>query len=144
MNRVDQLDQDGNTALHYACENGMMQEALYLISRMDCVENVNNKGETELMLSCTRDSMFEVSNILIFRTQHIDRLDKQGYNALMYACRYKSHQIALLLLAMTNNLEQKATNGETALSLAIASKMHIIVAEIINRKIKISTQISIP
>lgn len=37
--RIDELDNDGNTALHFACLTGHMEAAVYLDSRIGLLEH---------------------------------------------------------------------------------------------------------
>ena len=70
---LDYRDEKGNTALHYASENGCKDIVLLLLNKRANKDLVNNDKETALFLACqsgqkeTANCLFNKGQMLIFQ-----------------------------------------------------------------------------
>jgi ankyrin repeat protein len=132
---VDEIDENGNTALIWACSNSMSYVATLLITIFGdkCnPQQVNSNGVTALILACY-NSMADVAILLI--TTFGDKcnpqqVDDDGVTALLLACENSMSDVATLLITTFGdkcNLQPVNPYCKIALSLASKNKMNDVV-----------------
>lgn len=116
---VDAKNEQGQTALHYAAENGhiAMVEALLQHSRV-AVETKNNLQTTALHLAA-KNGHKDVVTRLLEQCEHVDAQDYAGFTALHYAADSGHLDIVKMLLKKVKDVNiTDYTNRLTALHLA--------------------------
>jgi hypothetical protein len=122
----------GSTSLMYACEAKLYNISLILLSCMntDAIGRVNKFGMTALMYacqSCLTDVALAILETGMGKSEHVSNV---GTTALTIACGKYMPEVALALLA-TGKGNPEHINGEfTALSIATAFELTIVVAEL--------------
>lgn len=92
--KLDLIDNNGKTALHYACSNKLESIACKIVSMVDNLNDIDNEGRTPLMLACT-NRMEKLCKILLFNpTIKLNMKDVFGNTALHYAYSNKLENIA--------------------------------------------------
>ena len=74
---IDAVDNFGNTALHYACNNSDCQTALKLIEGGTEVNLKNREGETPLG-KAAESGHAELTETLLKHNAHVNAVDKSG------------------------------------------------------------------
>lgn len=140
---INQADNEGDTALIYACSCGYIKLVKFLIENFkDSIDinQVNNEGNNAFMLACFFDENsiyaephLEIVKILIenFRESiNIYQVNEDGNNALMLACDFEDdyddnkHHKNIIKLIMENyskviNINQTNKKGQNALNVAV-------------------------
>ena len=132
--KPEQVDDNGYTALIFACEDKMTEVALELIKTGHAKpEQINNCGNTALILAC-KYGMKEVALELI-KTGHanLGHVDNDGDTALIYACqRNTMKEVALELIKTGKSNPDYIDNvGYTALSCACEKDMKDVAYELV-------------
>ena len=124
---VNAVYENGMTALMWACYNGNLDIAKFLIAKGAEVNSQKQDGETALMLACmnghwdivkTDIVKMDIVKLLIANKADVNAKDKKGNTALMVACSNDNLQIAELLLEKGANVNAVYENGMTSLMLA--------------------------
>ena len=85
---VDQLDDQGNTPLHYACIYGCTDIVKYLVN-CDCDQTIfNQTGELALHVACESRSQNSLEVIQILIKCDINSVNASGNNLLHVACAH--------------------------------------------------------
>ncbi|KAM3515062.1 hypothetical protein MY11210_001300 [Beauveria gryllotalpidicola] len=131
-------DDDGNTALHFACMGGNTEIVANLLDVVDEADfHVQNAlGETALHLACTEgnvdiaDKLLAVGNRANFSLQN-----KRGETALHLACKKGNLEVVERVLAVMDPDAANLANetGETPLRIAVRAGSADIVAALLNR-----------
>ena len=110
-------DENGNTALHYACDEGNLKIVEILLDANCETDNKNIKKETPLHLSAKR-GYFDISKRLIESGANLNAEDSEKNSPLHYVCR--DNYIELLKYFLTKNpkLDEKNIYGKTPKDLA--------------------------
>ena len=109
---INYADENGNTALHYACDEGNLKIVEILI-QANCDTNIkNNNKQTPLHLS-TKRGYFDISKMLIESGAILNIYDSEKNSPLHYIC--KNNYIELLRYILTKNpkINQKNIYGKT-------------------------------
>ena len=109
---ADQLDDQGNTPLHYACMYGCTDIVKYLIDR-DCDQTIfNQTGELALHVACDFKSQNSLEIIQILTKCDINSLNADGDNLLHIACaHFKTDVIKYLIEEIKFNLNSRNKQG---------------------------------
>ena len=84
---VNIQDEDGGTALHYACVTGHLNIVKYLVEECHCdVDIQSEKGRTALIFACENGHLNIVKYLVEECHCNVDIQDKNGKTALHYAC----------------------------------------------------------
>lgn len=83
---VDVLDNDGLSALHWACAYGQITTTQLLISCGAEIDRLGPEGETPLLLAAS-GGHHEVVRLLLNEESNVNHVDDVGNTALMYAAR---------------------------------------------------------
>ena len=106
---INYTDENGNTALHYACDEGNLKIVEILI-QANCDTNIkNNNKQTPLHLS-TKRGYFDISKMLIESGAILNIYDSEKNSPLHYIC--KNNYVELLRYILTKNpkINQKNKN----------------------------------
>lgn len=118
------LDKHDNTLLHAALLQGtpnmidVARELLNYACICACINNVNDKGKTPLVILCENYNCdFFVEELIRYGTD-VSVVDASWNTALTYACRKGKFSVVSVLLDCDNDcINYKMPNGSTALSL---------------------------
>ena len=115
---INSENNQGNTALMYACKHGHTQIVNALIEAGANINLQNMFGETALIYAC-RYNHPDIVNILINNDVDIDIQSNDGYTALMHASIGDNERSVRLLIG--EGVDKDAQNNwkETALMLAV-------------------------
>ncbi|KAI9746377.1 MAG: hypothetical protein M1818_000090 [Claussenomyces sp. TS43310] len=119
VNRIDLIDNTGDTALYCASGNGQ-KEAVRLLLEKNADINVrkSENGETALH-AASREGFWDVLDLLLRQGTDVHLVDKKGWTILHTAASYGHNSlIELILDRHADMLEIKTTRGETAVHLA--------------------------
>ena len=120
---------DGITPLHYACQNGHLEVAKYLIMEHKCnAECGNTNGYTPLH-SAVRYGQLAVAKYLISELGCNPQIgDNDGFTPLHYACQNGHLEVALYLITEHKcNPIHESSDGNTPLLFAVENS-HLVVA----------------
>ena len=102
-------DENGNTALHYACDEGNLKIVEILLDA-DCDTNIKNiNKQTPLYLSAKR-GYFDISKKLIESSAEINLEDSEKNSPLHYIC--KTNYVELLKYFLTKNPKKTMIIGK--------------------------------
>jgi len=118
--RVDEKDEDGNTALLWAIIKGRTELVRMLLDKGALLDEKDWDGRTALMLASLWGHM-EVVRLLLDKGALLDEKDGYGRTALMWASVKGHTEVVRLLLDRGALLDEKDKNGKTALELASAN-----------------------
>ncbi|KAK7489791.1 hypothetical protein BaRGS_00018973, partial [Batillaria attramentaria] len=114
---VQDMDMDGSTPLHVACEDDETDIASLLIS-LDADVNVkDNDGNTPLHIACGNGNT-QTALLLIQHHADINVKNNHGYTPLHIACYFGNTQTAELLIQHHADLNVKDNAGYTPLHIA--------------------------
>ncbi|KAF7340371.1 HET-like protein [Mycena venus] len=116
---LDQVTQDGRTALHLAVEEGHLDIARLLVKHSTFVDQANKDGKTALHLA-SEEGQLDIVKLLIEHNTSVDLADKDGKSALYLALEKGHLNIARLLIMHNANVDLATEDGWTALHLASA------------------------
>lgn len=132
---LDQVDNDGNTALHLALNRERaesnyinytpLDKIKYLIQQKVTVNAQNNEGKTALHYAAS-SNYDQAVNLLLEKGACIDTPTKIGWTALHYACLENREKIVDTLLKNGANVNAQAITGLTPLHLAACSNCNIV------------------
>lgn len=110
----------GDTALHFACEQGNMDRITTLSNAGGDLMRCNDGGLTPYHLA-VRTGKVKLIKWLLSGRRHPDPLLQNGHTLLHEACEAGKLEIAKFLVNRGATLTSKNSNGETALHLAAAN-----------------------
>lgn len=99
---INRRDQDGNNALSYACESNNEDIYRILLTHGADKKNINNKGQTMLMLAVICGNKYVVGDML-YKNNEIYRRDNSNRTALDYAKELKQLEIEKMIEDEYNN-----------------------------------------
>ena len=125
-------DENGNTALHYACDEGNIKIVEILIG-LKCDPNIkNSSNSTPLHLSAKR-GYFDISKKLIEFGALIDVEDSEKNSPLHYACQNNYIELIKYLLLKTNKINEKNIYDKTPRDLTTNPEIKNLLDEYINK-----------
>ncbi|EAY10590.1 ankyrin repeat protein, putative [Trichomonas vaginalis G3] len=95
---INEKDENGVTALHYAAENNSKETAEVLISHGANINEKNKNGVTALHYAALNNSK-ETAEVLISHGANINEKDENGVTALHYAALNNSKETAEVLIS---------------------------------------------
>jgi len=114
---VDEIDNEGRTALMCASMDGHSASIELLLSASASVDQADNQGRTALMYS-SRNGHSASTEMLLGASASVDQADNQGWTALMCAS-VNGHSASIeLLLGASASVDQANNHGTTALMCA--------------------------
>ena len=114
---MEAFTKKGNTALHFAAENGKTETVCQLIKLGANVNAINKKRNTALCIAVLNGHT-EVSEQLILLGADTNLCNKNGENALHLAVTRRCPDTVRKLIKSSINIELLTMSGETALHLA--------------------------
>jgi hypothetical protein len=125
QSKPDQVNNNGNTALIYACEYDMTKVALALIQTGNSnLSHVNKDGNTALILACNINSTKVALALIKTGQSKPDIVNNRSNTALILACFNKNSKVALALIKTgQSNPDHVNDHGYKALTVAIRNNM---------------------
>jgi ankyrin repeat protein len=122
------LDEDGETSVHWAAREGHLECVQYLLEKQESVDVRNRTGETPLMVAirnkhsplmpALRNQQTEVVEWLLSRNADVNAKDSKGWTTLFYASKYINGDTAKFLLEKGANPTHTDNEGNTCLHIA--------------------------
>ena len=110
-------DEKGNTALHYACDEGNLKIVEILLNS-NCDPNMtNNKKETPLHLASKR-GYFDISKKLIKKGALLNIYDLENNSPIHYACMNNCLELMIYFLTKNPKVDTENINGKKPIDLA--------------------------
>ncbi|KAJ4322521.1 hypothetical protein N0V84_004767 [Fusarium piperis] len=118
--QVDAKDTDGETALHLAAANGLLEAAEKLINAGAKVSELDNEGQQPLHKACSEGHV-QIVNQLLNKGADTQIVDTDGWSPLHLASRYGHTEVirALLEKDKRNIDATEKFQGWTALNVAV-------------------------
>ena len=129
--RVGSTDEEGETALHEAAENGHIEVCDYLIGRGAPLNARDDDGETPLH-EAAGDGRLEVVKLLLASGAQLDPQDREGLTPLAQAARNGKLEVVVFLVTHTARVDLADKQGRTPLGWAVAGS-HAEVADYLRR-----------
>ncbi|EAX92064.1 hypothetical protein TVAG_460240 [Trichomonas vaginalis G3] len=114
---INEKNNYGESALHYAVTDSGKETAEFLISHGANINEKDNNGKTALHIAVLHNSK-EIAEFLILHGTNINEKDNYGETALHKATYKNSKEIAELLISHGANINEKNKDGETVLHIA--------------------------
>jgi len=112
---INSVDNDGSTALHWACLKNRMEIVKYLLERGAHIDVANQtEGHTALMWSCVSGNI-AVTHYLLEQGANVYKVDNRGYNALHHAIQNNQPIVAHFLISKGVFVDSKDNEGHTPL-----------------------------
>lgn len=119
----------------------LWQSAPHFLDYQQLVPLIQNYyGDIPLHLTARKDSI-ESANLLIHHVKDIDKLNAEGYSALMESAWYDSAKVTKLLIDHGAYLKNSIKGGETALCIAKKRKSENVI-RLISEKTVRKSQVS--
>ena len=119
--RVNQRNDEGDTALMIAADDGNNEIVRLLIKAKANLNIVNKDHNSALMIAAGQYGSNEIVRLLIEAKANLNIVDKDHNSALMIAARKGASKTVELLIAAGANPSLKNNSGESALDLAVKS-----------------------
>ena len=124
---VDLRDEDGFTALHYACLDiayiGVGEMLGCLIENGADVNARTNEDCTPLMIACDNDHVYAVK-FLMEHGANVDHQDRDGRTAVHHAVNREAYQCLSYLTENGADVNARTYDGRTPLMIATARGAH--------------------
>ena len=125
-NNINKQNNEGNTQLMLAIENGEIEVAKLLISKNANINIFNNDKQNALMIACGK-GYYDIVELLVNNNANLFYVDNFGNNAFMYAIASnlgKSYKIVNYLSPLIIDIYIKNNNNDTPLILAIKTNYY--------------------
>ena len=110
---INQVDEDGKLALHFAATFSSPEVVMYLLSVGMSVNMTDNSDQTPLMCACLEGGRFENVKTLVIHGAEIHRVDKDGKSALHFAATFSSPKVVMYLLSLGMSVNMTDKSGLT-------------------------------
>ena len=132
---TEQLDDDNNTALHHAANNGHTSIAELLLLYDPKVDFRNNENCTPLELSC-RKNFFDISKLLIgsIKSIDVDETTVMNMNPLHIAAQEGAHEVVELLLAKGFPINMMNMENKNAMDIAMENQKKEVVQVLLKNR----------
>ena len=138
---VNAHDEDGSTALMWACVNEHTHVAIALVKHKDIKVKLMNNNDNTALHWASRQGMLAVVKELIAKDADVNKQNKSGNTALIWACEKNHADIALALLESKNiDVDLANYNGGTALHWASREGILAVVEELIAKDAEVNKQ----
>lgn len=115
--KLNLVDEDGRTALMYACLRGYSEIAELLLQAGADISFQSGRGSALHFAVKSRNK--DIVNMLLREEINLDLLDSYGKTSLALASEIGVHEIVKILIAAKANLDLQNEYGETALMLSL-------------------------
>ena len=126
-------DENGFTALHYACDEGNLKIVEVLIEAKYDPNIKNNYKQTPLHLSANR-GYFDISKKLIESGAILNTYDSEKNSPLHYVCKNNYIELLKYFLSKSPQVEEKNIYGKTPKDLTTNSEMKNLLDDFIAKK----------
>jgi len=110
---INSRDNDGSTALHWACYKNRLEVAKYLVEHGAELDVANiSEGHTALMWACVGGHL-QCIHYLLEQGANVYKVDNRGYNALHHAIQNSHSLVAHFLLGKGVFVDSKDNEGHT-------------------------------
>ncbi len=147
--RINEINDEGNTVLMILCRKNMIEEIKKIIVKMDkkMIDNTNNNKKTALHIASEEKNM-EIVEILIkyMSMKGINKSDKEDNTALIILCMIQQEEMAIkVMMKMSKEgINKYNKSGESALYWSCEHYMDIITnnlikimdEEVINKRVR--------
>ena len=114
---INYTDENGNTALHYACDEGNLK-IVEILLKANCDTNIkNNYKQTPLHIS-TKRGYFDISKMLIESGAMLNSYDLEKNTPLHYVCKNNYIELLRFILTKSPQIDEKNIYGKTPKDLA--------------------------
>lgn len=117
---INQSDQNGYTALHFACNYIFVEIARLLIKHRANVDAITPYGCVPLHIAVERNSLALIK-LLVDSGASLEKRDYGGKTSLLIACKLDNLDVVQFLVSKGANINVADTQGNTPLLLAIES-----------------------
>ncbi|EAY20433.1 ankyrin repeat protein, putative [Trichomonas vaginalis G3] len=114
---INETDEEGRTALHYAVRNNYEETTKFLISHGANINEKDSFGNT-VLLYAAEFQYKEIAELLILNGANIKEKNRYGQSALCFTVAYNTKEIVELLISLGANINEKYEDGFTALCFA--------------------------
>jgi len=134
---ICKVDEEGKTALIYACENGVIIASELLKTGNSRPNHVDNNLKTALIYACEKKFTDIITELLNTNNSNPNHVDNNNKTALIYAIENNFPKDIIIKLLNTNesNPNQVDNNNKTALIYAIENNFSKDIIELIQSKI---------
>ena len=129
---INYKDENGNTMLHYSCDEGNIKIVEKLLNS-NCDPNIkNNKNETPLHLA-SKKGLYDICHILLDNGASLDMYDLELNTPIHHACL--NNHIILLKYLLTKNpqVDSKNINGKIPVDLATNKEITDLLEKYMNK-----------
>ena len=128
---INYKNEEGWTALHFACDEGNLKISEILIKSNINIDIQNNEGKTPLHISAF-NGFFDISKLLVENGANLNTLDNEN-NLVIHLCAQNGHSelLAYLLDKNIENIFKKNKYGKTVNDLAKDDDTKLVINEYI-------------
>jgi len=119
---IYQVNFNNDTALSLVSESGDDESLKFFISKCMDVNNTNILGKTPIILACSKINNFNCVDLLIKNGADVNKIDNDGYTALLRASNYGFSEYIELLIKNGALINQTNNYGDTPIILACSKK----------------------
>ena len=129
---INYKDENGYTALHYACNEGNLKIVEILLNA-NCDPNIkNNDKETPLHLA-SKSGYFDISKKLIENGALLDVYDSENNSPIHYVCQYNYVELLIYFLTKSPQIETKNIYGKKPIDLTTNNEIKDLLKNILNK-----------
>ena len=128
----DQIDEDGNTLLHYAARYGRLDIAEYLIPNAKCLNEPNKDGLTPFMLALGNGHT-DVAMIILYQIDDSAQIILGHESLLHWAARNGWLDIVKVVLFKSTRINEPNKDGLTPFMLALGNEHTDVAMAILHR-----------
>ena len=129
---INYQDEEGNTALHYSCDEGNLKIVEILLNAKCNTNIVNKKNETPLHLASKR-GYFDISKILIEKGALLNVYDSLKNSPLHYVCKNNYIEILNYFLSKSPQLNEKNNDGKMPIDLTTNNEIKESIQNYLNK-----------
>ena len=129
---INYQDEEGNTALHYSCDEGNLKIVEILLNAKCNTNIVNKKNETPLHLASKR-GYFDISKILIEKGALLNVYDSLKNSPLHYVCKNNYIEILNYFLTKSPQLNEKNNEGKIPIDLTTNNEIKESIQNYLNK-----------
>ena len=129
---INYKDENGYTALHYACDEGNLKIVEILLNA-NCDPNLkNNDKETPLHLASKR-GYFDINKKLIENGALLDIYDSKKNSPIHYVCQYNYIELLIYFLTKLPQIEVKNIYGKKPIDLTTNNEIKDLLKKSLNK-----------
>ena len=126
QNKINYQDENGNSALHYSCDEGNLR-IVEILLKANCDPNLKNKeNKTPLHFSAKR-GYFDICKLLIENGALLDVFDNQKNSPLHFACINNNIELLQYFLSKLPQADVKNENNLTPIDLTNNKEIKLLI-----------------